>query len=231
MAAASTSSTAACGSTSWCRSVPTVLANATGKLTRCCRALVVDPRQHFRIAEAHKHSLPICAHLYHALPQMSHKAAHAYLCYARQGLYQIFVLFLVVYGAPAHLSKYALPSACMAFSNVDAAHLDVSLVNQGAVTGTLYNPRAPSPPGAHFEPNRARCTRGPCLDMCCNRNVTSTECLDNLASQGGHYLAGRLRCVQGSPSVTCEADLVAAEPVCRCGPAIVLACSMLVCVT
>lgn len=109
-----------------------------------------------------------------------------------QGLYQIFVLFLVVYGAPAHLSKYALPSACMAFSNVDAAHLDVSLVNQGAVTGTLYNPRAPSPPGAHFEPNRARCTRGPCLDMCCNRNVTSTECLDNLASQGGHYLAGEV---------------------------------------
>lgn len=110
------------------------------------------------------------------------------LCILLQGTYQIFVLFLIVYGAPARLSKFALPSACMAFSNVDAHTLDVGLVNQGAVAGSLYNPAAPSP--RNFEPKRASCQRGPCLDMCCNRNVTSGFCLDNLVSQGGHYGPG-----------------------------------------
>ena len=64
-----------------------------------------------------------------------------------QGLYQIFVLFLIMYGAPAHIPKFALPSACMAYSNIDASHLNVSSVNNAAVAGNQYNPVAPSPPG------------------------------------------------------------------------------------
>ena len=42
-----------------------------------------------------------------------------------QGCWQVLVLFLVVYGAPAHLKAFALPSACTAYSNVDA--YDISL--------------------------------------------------------------------------------------------------------
>ena len=111
-----------------------------------------------------------------------------FLCVCQQGCYQIFVVFLIVYGAPAHLQKFALPSACTAYSNIDASAIDVSLVSPG-VPGSLYNPRAPSPAG-HFQPVRARCQRSPCLNMCCNRNVTSQDCVDNLVSQGGHYLPG-----------------------------------------
>ena len=106
--------------------------------------------------------------------------------------------FLIIYGAPARLSKFALPTACMAYSNVEANGIDVSLVNQGAVAGSIYNPLPPSPPG-NFNPHHARCNKGPCLNLCCNRNVTSGTCLDNLVAQGGHYMPSKCALPTGWP--------------------------------
>ena len=42
-----------------------------------------------------------------------------------QGLWQVLVLFLVVYGAPANVRAFALPSACTAYSNVDAHDINI----------------------------------------------------------------------------------------------------------
>ena len=39
------------------------------------------------------------------------------------------MLFLVVYGAPAHLKAFALPSACTAYSNVDGQGINIGMAS------------------------------------------------------------------------------------------------------
>ena len=39
------------------------------------------------------------------------------------------MLFLVVYGAPAHLKAFALPSACTAYSNVDGQGINLGMAS------------------------------------------------------------------------------------------------------
>lgn len=36
-----------------------------------------------------------------------------------QALYQLAILFLIIYGGPKHLATYKLPNACSTYSNVD----------------------------------------------------------------------------------------------------------------
>ena len=37
-----------------------------------------------------------------------------------QATYQLAILFLILYGGPARLAAYSLPSPCVTYSNVDA---------------------------------------------------------------------------------------------------------------
>jgi len=99
--------------------------------------------------------------------------------------YQLVVLFLIIYGAPQYISTYSLPTACPTYSAVDANGIDISALN--ATGGSLaYNPLAPSPSTTYSE-QKARCWRGPCVNLCCNTNAAGF-CTDNLVSDGGHYL-------------------------------------------
>lgn len=106
-----------------------------------------------------------------------------------QGLYQCFVLFLIIYGAPQHIPGYSLPTACPTYSAVDANNVDISQLN---VTGgaLAYNPAVPAPYATYSE-QKARCWRGPCVNLCCTTNDQGF-CTDNLVSDGGHYQSSEL---------------------------------------
>ena len=97
-------------------------------------------------------------------------------------------LVQVIYGAPAHIPAFSLPSACTAYSNTDGNGISLTAVN---VTGgaAQYNPTAPAP-YAGYSSSTARCSKGPCVDLCCHTNATGL-CVDNLVSGGGHYLPSR----------------------------------------
>lgn len=97
------------------------------------------------------------------------------------------MLFLVFYGAPAVIKSFSLPSACPTYSNVDASGISLTMLNvtNGAVE---YNPAVPAPYDT-YSSKKARCWKGPCIDLCCNTNSNGT-CVDNLISQGGHYNPG-----------------------------------------
>jgi Ca2+-transporting ATPase len=101
-----------------------------------------------------------------------------------QVFYQITVLFLIIYGAPQYIDVYSLPTACPTYSAVDASGIDISAIN--ATGGSvLYNPVVPAPSATYSE-QKARCWKGPCVNLCCNTNAQG-YCTDNLVSDGGHY--------------------------------------------
>ena len=102
--------------------------------------------------------------------------------------YQCLILFLIIYGAPQHIRGYSLPTACPTYSAVDASGIDISLIN--ATGGALeYNPTVPAPYATYSE-QKARCWKGPCVNLCCTTN-SQGYCTDNLVSDGGHYLPSR----------------------------------------
>lgn len=105
-----------------------------------------------------------------------------------QASYQCLVLFLIIYGAPQHIPGYSLPTACPTYSAVDAHGVDISLLNAtgGAVA---YNPTVPAPYATYSE-QKARCWRGPCVNLCCHTD-SQGHCTDNLVSDGGHYLPSK----------------------------------------
>ncbi|KAK9865493.1 hypothetical protein WJX84_011923 [Apatococcus fuscideae] len=100
-----------------------------------------------------------------------------------QGVYQLFWLFLIFYGASAVINDFVLPSSCESFQVIDSHYIsNVSLVNPGA-SALDFNPVA------RHDQDDWECRYGPCLNMCCLlRNDGS--CADNLIANGGHYLAG-----------------------------------------
>jgi len=105
-----------------------------------------------------------------------------------QGLYQMFWLFLIVYGAPRLIDRYRLPSPALAFSNVDLHPLGGKAANLSAGgVDAAWRPAKPSPPGSEFE--EMACVKGPCWNACC---VTAPDgtCTDNLVSAGGNYNPG-----------------------------------------
>lgn len=122
-----------------------------------------------------------------------------------QASYQLLVLFLVIYGAPQHIARYSLPSPCVAYSNTDGYNIPLSEVN---VTGgsVEYNPPVPAP-YADYSAQKARCWRGPCVDLCCNTNSGGT-CTDNLASAGGHYLPSTTLSLGALSPLNCAARYV-----------------------
>jgi len=103
--------------------------------------------------------------------------------------YQLIVLFLVIYGAPQYIQAYSLPTACPTYQAVDANGIDISAINASGGS-LLYNPVAPAPNNTYSE-QKARCWKGPCVNLCCHTN-TAGFCTDNLVSAGGHYLASAL---------------------------------------
>ena len=113
-----------------------------------------------------------------------------------QGLYQLFWLFLIIYGAPRLLpARYGLPPPTAAYSAVDAAGLkDLAPLLAGGTNGPFFPP-APAPlpvPGTTMPP-AARCTVGPCINTCCKPAVGGVGCADNLAGvDGGIYLPGEV---------------------------------------
>lgn len=110
-----------------------------------------------------------------------------------QASYQLLVLFLIIYGAPQHIRGYSLPTACPTYQAADAYGIDVSLLN--ATSGALqYNPAVPAPYATYAE-QKARCWRGPCLNLCCHTD-SAGHCSDNLVSEGGHYLPSESRFAQ-----------------------------------
>ena len=106
-----------------------------------------------------------------------------------QVCFQLTVLFLIIYGAPQYIRGYSLPTACPTYQAVDANGIDISLIN--ATGGSVaYNPLAPAP-SATYSDQKARCWRGPCVNLCCTINAAG-YCIDNLISAGGHYRPGAL---------------------------------------
>lgn len=103
-----------------------------------------------------------------------------------QVCYQLIVLFIVIYGAPQYISKFSLPPACNTYSAVDAYGLSIPAFNtSGAIA---YNPEV----STTYSTQKARCYRGPCINLCCSTDSTNGVCVDNLVSQGGHYLPSEL---------------------------------------
>ena len=72
---------------------------------------------------------------------------------------------------------------------MDAFNLQTSALNVTAGGNELYNPRVPAP-FATYSVEKARCHRGPCVNLCCNANAEGF-CIDNLVSQGGQYLPSK----------------------------------------
>ena len=113
-----------------------------------------------------------------------------------QGLYQMFWLFLIVYGAPALIPRYALPSPALTYSNVDVGSggglnklgILVNSLPDGVTPNPLFRPAPPSP--ISLEKVQAACTKGPCLNACCKTATKGGTCVDNLVDDGGVYLPG-----------------------------------------
>ena len=112
-----------------------------------------------------------------------------------QGLYQMFWLFLIVYGAPALIPRYALPSPALSYSAADAGaaggrtKLSAILEAPGVSTSNpLFWPVPPSP--LALEKAHAACTKGPCVNLCCRTATPGGACVDNLVADGGVYLPG-----------------------------------------
>ncbi|CAK0781476.1 hypothetical protein CVIRNUC_005383 [Coccomyxa viridis] len=101
-----------------------------------------------------------------------------------QAFYQLFWLFLIVYGATKYIAPYRLPDYCVAFSNIQAQGISLPSTLPGGANSSLFTPLAPSPPG--YWPEQARCNANPCINACCTVGPDGF-CLDNLLSQGGHY--------------------------------------------
>ena len=113
-----------------------------------------------------------------------------------QGLYQMFWLFLIVYGAPALLPRYALPSPALTYSSVDVGAAGgrakfapiFDALPAGVSPNPLFGPLPPSP--VDLESAHAACTKGPCVNACCTTAAPGGHCLDNLVADGGVYLPG-----------------------------------------
>ena len=57
-----------------------------------------------------------------------------------QGFYQLFWLFLIIYGANKYIARYALPSRCASYSRLDLSHGEVQrLTSVATQTGGLLN--------------------------------------------------------------------------------------------
>ena len=57
-----------------------------------------------------------------------------------QGFYQLFWLFLIIYGANKWIQRYALPSQCSSYSRLDLSHGDVQTLSSVATqSGGLFN--------------------------------------------------------------------------------------------
>ena len=112
-----------------------------------------------------------------------------------QGLYQLFWLFLIIYGAPRLLpGRYGLPPPTASFSAVDAAGVKgLAPILDGGGTGPFFPPPpAPLPTPGTTMPASARCTVGPCINTCCTP-APGGGCSDNLAGvDGGIYLPGEV---------------------------------------
>ena len=52
--------------------------------------------------------------------------------------YQLFFLFLVIYGAPAHIARFSLPSPCATYSAIDGRGITLTAVS--VIPGNAYNP-------------------------------------------------------------------------------------------
>jgi Ca2+-transporting ATPase len=115
-----------------------------------------------------------------------------------QGLYQLFWLFLIIYGAPRLLpARYGLPPPVAVYSAVETKGVKgLGPILEGAGGGGTgpFFPPAPAPlpvPGTAMPP-AARCTVGPCINTCCTP-APGGGCADNLAGvDGGIYLPGEV---------------------------------------
>jgi hypothetical protein len=120
-----------------------------------------------------------------------------------QGLYQLFWLFLIIYGAPRVLpARYGLPPPAATYGAVDTSGIKgLAPLLEGVVPGGPWSPAAPAPPevgpAGDKVPDAARCLKGPCLNTCCTPAGpgVGAGCADNLASpdgDGGLYLPGEV---------------------------------------
>jgi Ca2+-transporting ATPase len=116
-----------------------------------------------------------------------------------QGLYQLFWLFLIIYGAPRVLpGRYGLPPPGAVYSAVETTGVKgLAPLLEGVTPGGPWSPAAPFPPAVGPSgdkiPDAARCMKGPCLNTCCTPAPGGAGCADNLAGvDGGLYLPGEV---------------------------------------
>ncbi|KAK9829300.1 hypothetical protein WJX72_005021 [[Myrmecia] bisecta] len=106
-----------------------------------------------------------------------------------QGLYQIFILFLVIYGAPAHLNRYRLPTQCHSMSSVSGHGRTLTQLSVPSSNAT-WNP---APVNHKHIGNHGLCSQAPCINLCCEIDPTTKTCRDNRVDvDGGYYKPGEI---------------------------------------